>query len=214
MKTFKSYFFEGLIKIPTNEIISWVDRNFTELQSKINETNTKGYDTYIEENIKVLNPYNKEITDISVEIRKKLQSTSEKNVVILFYNEQSTIYLNASIIAQKQNLKEYLIQSFIHEISHKMDPGYSYKNKDSNTYSEYINSDVEFPVHVNEFIAKINLLSNKPEVLKNIMSGTKTGIKDLDDFYSELNSKNKKKFLNLIYKEFYGQSGNSDNTEL
>jgi hypothetical protein len=216
MKCFKDYLKEGLVKVPTNELRSWVDRNYTEFINKLNETLKNGYDTNIDENIKVKNPYNNEVSDIAIEIRKNILETNSVNVYFLFDPKHDTIFINASnfIKYKKDKYKEMLLSGIIHELTHNIDPGFKHTNIDTSTYDSYINSEKEFQAYANEYIDRIKHNPNKKDLLNKLTYGKKIGIKDIDDFYSELNPDNKKKFIKLLYKEIQGQSGNSDNTEL
>jgi deoxycytidine triphosphate deaminase len=216
MISFKKYFFEGLIKVPTNEIRAWVERNYDEFINKLNETLKNGYDTNIDENIKVKNPYNNEVSDIAIEIRKNLLDINKNPLYFLYDPQNQTFFINASnfIKYKKENYKEMLLSGIIHEFTHSIDPGFKHTTTDKTSYETYINSQKEFQAYANEYIDRIKNNPNKTKMLNNIVHGKNIGIKDIDDFYSDLNPDNKKKFIKLLYKEIHGQSGNSDKTEL
>jgi len=200
--SFKSYFnlSEGLIKVPSNEINNYVDSHFNELVSKIKETAKTGYENSIDDNLIVNGK------EIPLVIVKKIPNSNAYMSVNLAKGDD--IYLDATNILElkttQEKLKSFLKQSLIHEITHLLDKG-AYKKpaiSSNDDYSNYVNSEREFPALANEMIHKISQMSPKQklDLINSFRFKTKIKDKDLSDFISYLTPKNKIKFIGLVTK--------------
>lgn len=199
---------EGLIKLPTIVINKWVDDNISEIVEKIEETYNKGYDTYIDQHIIFQNPYNNTQEDITVNIRKVLTSVNENIETALYFdsNEQS-IYISALVMIDRlkteAKIKSFIKNGILHELTHVVDPGREFKHQQHDSYENYINSDIEFPAFAQQYVNLIKTKSNneKEKIINSIRTGSKFHIKEINDWYNQLNEKNKKKFINILVQE-------------
>jgi hypothetical protein len=200
-------FYEGLIKVPVDEIRQWVETHYDEFVSKLKETLTKGYNTYVEDGLILTNPYNQEKLDLTVEIQKNVMSSSEGGSYFRIDVPNSRILVNATNFYNdyKKDIKSGLVSGLVHEVTHMMDPGVTSMKKQVNlgSYTDRINSDVEFPAMAREFIDQINHLpdENKTKILDRIRKGKALGMKEIDEFMNDLTPENRTKFIKYLYKE-------------
>ncbi len=208
----KFFYTEGRIKLPTEEIIKWVNDHFSEMMSKIHETYEKKWGTYIEDSLKVRNEYTQEVESFIINIVHKIHiPNGNKNILYaLSYDEkQGAIEISASamieVLKAEDKIRKYVTHGIIHELSHAMDPGREFKKSDSSSFKSYINTDVEFPAFVNQYIELIKGLSddNKRKVLDAIRNGKRIPIKEVADWMSKLTFENKMKFIKLLVKEIH-----------
>ena len=207
-----SIFFEGTIKVPTQEIEEWLKANLDDIIAKAKESAAQGYETYTDNNITVKNPYTNEPLDVSIIFRKKLSIPDNDTIdpVLYFDAKSATIYVNATLIfslyKSKPSLYAGFLKSIIHELTHAIDPGRSHKTNDMGSYDEYVNNSVEFPAFANMYLNKLKnkIQSGKLQVnvlADSIRSGKKIPDIEVGGFMNKLNPENRTKFINYIYKE-------------
>jgi hypothetical protein len=201
---FKTYYFEGLIKVPTEYVKQYVDQHIDEFISKINNTLKTNYENYIEDNLIVNN------IEIPITILKSIPNSEAYSSVDL--NKGTDIYIDAnnvkSLMNSKENFKKNLYTMLIHEITHIIDKGAFKKPASARSfddYSAYVNSDREFPAFLNEYIHKIQnkikTNTNYKEFLINAFkTGKSTKDREIDKFIKSLNPENKIKFINNVLK--------------
>jgi hypothetical protein len=206
---FKEYFYlnEGMLKVPVEDIRTWVESHYVEFVTKLKETLKNGYGTDVSDYLVLKNPYTNENIELSVEIQKSILSSNEGGSLLRFDKQNNRILINATNFfkAYKNDLKTALISGIIHEVAHAIDPGVAGKHKKfvPGSYDDIINSDIETVAFNREFIDRIKNLDSekKARILDRIRKGKAIGIKDVDDYYSSLNPKNKTKFINQLVKE-------------
>ena len=204
---FKDYFYEGMVKVPTEEIRKWVDSHYEEFVVKLKETLTKGYNTDIEDYLILTNPYTNEKMEIPIEIQKTILSSNEAGSLLRFDAVNRRVLINATNFYNdyKRNLKDGLISGLIHELTHAIDPGVANKKKKfaPGSYDDVVNSDIETVAFNREYIDRIKHLPDNKKLLvfDKIRKGKPLGIKDIDDYISSLNPENKRKFISQLVKE-------------
>lgn len=194
---FKTYFYEGIIKVPTEYVMQYVNQHIEELINKIKETLKTGYENYIEDNLI--------INDIEIPIIIQ-QDINPKNSYLSAQNDN--IYLSAknlkSLIKNKLQFISFLNNAIIHEITHLLDKGLKHKPQyTGNDKSEYINSPREFVafqnMHINTIKNNINKdISYKEKVIDSFRKGSNFPDNTIDEFIKMLNLKNKIKFTNNV----------------
>lgn len=202
-------FSEGMVRVPVEEIRSWVDSHFQEIKAKLSETLAQGYNTSIDDYIKITNPYTNEPMEVSLEIQKSVLSMNSGGSLLRFDIQNSRILISAVNFVKeyKNNLKDGLISGIIHELTHAIDPGVANKKKKytPGSYDDIVNSDIETVAFNREYIDRIKHMppANQEKILDRIRKGKSIGVKDIDDYYSSLTPKNKTKFINQLYKELH-----------
>jgi GNAT superfamily N-acetyltransferase len=208
----RQIFFEGTIKVPTQEIEEWLKANLDDIITKAKESAAQGYETYTDNNITVNNPYTNEPLDVSMIFRKKLSIPDNDTIdpVLYFDAKSATIYVNASLILSlyksKPSLYAGFLKSIIHELTHAIDPGRAHKKNDYNNYDEYVNNSVEFPAFANMYLNKLKNKIQSGKLQANVLadairSGKKIPDIEVGGFMNKLNPENRTKFINYIYKE-------------
>jgi hypothetical protein len=206
-KSLNAIFYEGVVQVPVDDIRSWVETHYDEFVNKLKETLTKGYNTYIEDGLILTNPYNQEQLDLTVEMQKNVMSSSEGGSYFRIDVPNSRILVNATNFYNdyKKDLKNGLISGLVHEVTHMMDPGVTNMKKQvkPGSYTDTINSDIEFPAFAREYIDQINHLTdeNKMKILDRIRKGKALGMKEIDEFMNDLTPENRTKFIKYLYKE-------------
>ena len=89
-----------------------------------------------------------------------------------------------------------------HELTHVVDPGRKFKHQKHSSYAELINSDIEFPAFVRQYIELIKNKGISTKVLNAIRSGKQIPVSEIAVWYEQLNDKNKYKFIKQLVKEF------------
>ena len=209
--SFERYFYtEGRIKLPTEEIIKWVTDHFSEMMLKIWETYKEKYGTYIEDSLDVRNEYTNEVESFIINIVDKIHipDGNEDTLYALSYDKkQGAIEISASAmldsLKSEDKIRKYVTHGIIHELSHAMDPGREFKKSDSSSFKSYINTDVEFPAFVNQYIELIKGLpeGSRQKFLDAIRSGKRVPNKEVADWMGKLTFQNKMKFIKLLVKE-------------
>lgn len=192
---------ESLVSLPENSIRQWLAKNTDELLEKIQETYTQGYNTYVEDTIDM------DGRPITVNIQKKLLSTSDDMDTALYFNEkEDAIYISANALVDNlkkmDKIKAYVIRGIWHELTHVNDPDRLAHKQDFTSYDSYVNSPREFPAFARMFIEEIKNSDPaiKAEVIDALQRGKKTPLKDLDKWYKKLTPENKKKFISYCQK--------------
>ena len=204
---FKDYFYEGTVKVPTEEIRKWVDSHFEEFVTKLKETLKTGYNTDIEDYLILTNPYTNEKMEIPIEIQKNILSSNESGSLLRFDAVNRRVLINATNFYNeyKRNLKDGFISGLIHELTHAIDPGVANKKKKftPGSYDDLVNSDIEMVALNREYIDRIKHLSDNKRLLAfdKIRKGKPLGIREIDDYLSSLNPENKRKFISQLVKE-------------
>lgn len=209
--SFERFFYtEGRIKLPTEDIIKWVNEHFAEMIMKIKETYKEKYGTYIDDSLEVRNEYTDEVESFIINIVDKIHipDGNKDTLYALSYDKkQGSIEISASammeVLKTEDKIRKYVTHGIIHELSHAMDPGREFKKSDSSSFKSYINTDVEFPAFVNQYIELIKGLPevDRLRVLESIRSGKRVPIKEVADWMSKLTFQNKMKFIKLLVKE-------------
>jgi len=196
---------ETLVSLPTNSIRQWLSKNIDELLQKIQETYTQGYNTYVEDSIEM------DGRSISVNIQKKLLSTSPDIESALYFNEkEDAIYISAdslvSNLKKLDKIKAFVTRGIWHELTHVNDPNRLQHKQDLSSYAAYINSPREFPAFARMFIEEIRDAdkSLRDAVLVAIQQDKKIPMKDIDTWYKKLTPENKEKFKAYCQSEFAG----------
>lgn len=203
----REIFSEGMVKVPTAEVRRWVDDHIKEFELKLKETISKGYNTYIDDDLIIKNPYTNEDVPINVEIQKNIISSNEGGSLLRYDIQNNRILVSAINFFNeyKKNLKEGFISGIIHELVHAIDPGVANKKKKftPGSYKDIVNSDIETVAFNREYIDRIKHMPEikQKTVLDNIRKGKSLGIKDADEYYTSLTPKNKNKFISQLYKE-------------
>jgi hypothetical protein len=202
---FKQFYKEGLVRTPTDDIRKWVESHYEEFITKLKETLTKGYNTDINDYFVFSNPYTKENMEIGIEIQKKVMNSGDTETALYYDPKNRMITISAEEFYKefKSNLKEGLIGSIIHEVTHSIDPGFTKKPMVVGDFEDYANSEREIVAFNREYIDRIKHLTKPKQlvILDKIRKGMLPGIKDIDDYVSSLNLRNKKKFINQLVKE-------------
>lgn len=208
LKSVWKTFNEGMVKLPVDVVNKWVDENLSDILNKLKETYKNGYNTYTDNNLKIINPYTGEEEDLTVNIQKKLFSDNEHIDSLMHYDrKEHAIYLSANTFLERlktpNKIQEYIKKGIVHELTHVVDPGREHKKQEHGSYEDYINSDIEFPAFLRQ---NIEFIRNNPKIIQKTLNAIRTGTKlpsaDLDKWYNQLNKVNKKKFINQLVKEF------------
>lgn len=197
---------EGLIKLPVDVINSWVESHTDELISKLKETYQKGYNTFIDDEIVFTNPYNNEEVRVPVNIQNKLANVNPDIETVMHYDKkENAIYLSAKTLLDNfkslDKLKQYVKNGIQHELTHLVDPGRKFKQQKHGSFSELVNSDIEFPAFSRQYI---ELIKDKGLVIKTlnaIRQGKRIPVVEIAKWFDTLDDKNKKKFMNQLVKE-------------
>lgn len=197
---------EGLIKLPIETIDSWIDSHTDEILSKIKETYLKGYNTFVDDEIVFINPYNNEEVRVPVNIQNKLRSVNDETDTALYFDKkENAIYLSAKALVDnletKNKIKEYVKNGIHHELTHVIDPGRRFKTQKHDTFSDYVNSDIEFPAFLQQYIQLIKNKGNSLKVLNAIRTGKKIPIPEIANWFNNLTTDNKRKFIKELVKE-------------
>jgi hypothetical protein len=199
-------FKEGLIKLPIDVIDVWINSNIDEIISKMKETYTKGYNTFVDSEIVFNDAYTKEEIRVPVNIQKTLRSVNDTTEAAMYYDKkENAIYISAKTILENiksaDKIKQYIKNGIQHELTHIVDPGRKFKTQKHSSFSELINSDIEFPAFLRQYIELIKNKGNSIKVLNAIRKGQKIPIPEIAEWFSQLNDENKKKFIKELVKE-------------
>lgn len=201
---FKEFYYlsEGLIDVPKEYIINYIDRNFDEFKTKIANVSKSKISDYIEENLLINGD------EFTISIDPSIRNN--EYISFLIDPNKYDIKINATKLVEKikqKDFKNYLIESFIHEITHYLDKGLSYKKvtpvENDEDYIKNINSDMEFPAIANELVFRIKSLLEKKkltkeQILDSFRYKTKFPDKIVNNMLNDFNEKNRSKFINYV----------------
>jgi hypothetical protein len=189
---------ESVLRVDVKQIDEWISRNGKELLEKINDTK---FESYIEEPIKLNNPYTAKNEEIKIDIKPKLFGREE--VIYGRYikdDNRVELYSTAFRGSNAKKMKD-LRMMLIHELTHALDPN-PLKNKENyKTNEQYFNHPYEFNAYASQFIDKLKNMKVDKEKIKKLDFGEK----EINSwFHKLLTADNKKKFIKYVYQHILG----------